>query len=96
MTLSVNAYQEKVLTLNYANHDAVEITKKLKELGQKTFEKVHSYSLKDENMTRENILREFQTIAKSDPKPKIPLADYIISYQAVIHILNYSFINPTS
>ena len=64
LTLSINNYEDKSLTLSYANNDSDAITKKLKKIGKKVFSEVYSYQIKDENVTMLNILKEFKTISQ--------------------------------
>ena len=64
LTLSINDYQDDSLDLKFPNNDAKELSNKLKQIGKPIFETVNTYSLKDSQVTKEQIEAKVKEIAK--------------------------------
>jgi hypothetical protein len=76
LTLSVTDYKDDRLDLTYPNHDANEVVKELKKIGEPTvFEHVYPYSLQDEDVTINKIKETIEKIST-----KIGVEDVFVLY----------------
>ncbi len=51
--------------MKYPNNDAKELIQKVQTIGKPIFENIYTYSLKDNEVTRESISKKINEIAKS-------------------------------
>jgi len=75
LTLSINDYRDDELDLKFPNNDADKLSQKLQTIGKSVFDKVHTYALKDSQVTQEGIQAKVAQIA-----PKIGADDVFILY----------------
>lgn len=69
LSVGINTYKNPAYNLNYARPDATAFTQKLKEKGQRIFKEVTHVAVYDEDATKPNILKAFQTvIARAKPE----------------------------
>ena len=64
LTLSVNNYQDRSLTLTYANNDAEAMVREIARIGKPMFNHVYAYELKDSQVTQANMVKKFKEIGE--------------------------------
>ncbi len=61
--------------MRFPNNDAKELAEKVKEIGKKVYKNVYVYSLKDDEVTKENIQKKIKEIA-----PRVGANDVFVLY----------------
>jgi hypothetical protein len=64
LTITLDKYKNSSFNLRYANSDADAMAESFKKNGKKIYKSVQIYSLKDSQVTKENVKETFQKIAK--------------------------------
>ena len=92
LTVSLDDYKDLRLNLLYCNSDAYFIEKSFKEYGKKVFKSVFTYSLKDNQVTKENFRLTVKKIAKNISKDDvfiIYMAGHGTAYRDKFYFMSY-------
>ena len=68
LTITLDRYKNSNFNLQYTNSDADAIAESFKKHGKKIYKSIQIYSLKDSQVTKENVKRTFQKISKKVDK----------------------------
>jgi WD40 repeat protein len=96
LTIAVNKYNDKELQLNYSINDANGMLKTIKKVAKPLFKKVHTYTLFDDKVTKENINKIFKNIkSKREDVFLLYIAGHGITdeYNGNYYFIPHNFIN---
>jgi WD40 repeat protein len=96
LTIAVNKYNDKELQLNYSINDATQMLKTIKKVAKPLFKKVHTYTLFDDKVTKENINKIFKNIkSKREDVFLLYIAGHGITdeYNGNYYFIPHNFIN---
>ena len=64
LTISINGYKDENLRLKFPNSDALALSDKIKNVAKSKFNNIYSYSLKDDEVVKDKLIKEFEKIGK--------------------------------